>query len=68
MQQQNEDLKKEHETEVVLLKRKVMELKEELHAKTATDETNDNLIFVHDTVINPSNFEQEITIKEEQIE
>ena len=47
-----------------------MKLKEKLHAKTATDETNDNLNF---SVIYPSNFEQEIlnteiTVKEEPIE
>ena len=50
------------------------ELQEKLHAKTATSETNDNLNFVHDIVINPSEFQQEylmnteITIKEEPIE
>ena len=69
-----ENLKKEHEKEIVLLKNEVRELKVKLYAKTATDETNDSLIFVHDTEINPSEFQEEyimnteITIKEEPIE
>ena len=41
----NEDLKKEHGKEIKLLKREFMDLKEKLHAKTATDETNDSLNF-----------------------
>ncbi len=74
MQRENEDLKKEHEKGILLLKKEVMELKEKLHAQKATDETNDNLNFVQDTVINPSESQQEyimnteITIKEEPIE
>ena len=53
------------------MQQEIMELKEKQHAKTATDETNDNLNFVHDTVNNSSEFQQEyfmnteITIKEE---
>ena len=71
LQQENENLKKEHEKEITLLKKEVMELKEKLNAKLAT---NENLNFVHETVINPREFQQEyfmnteITIKEEPIE
>ena len=74
LQQENEDLKKEHEKEIVLLKKENMELKEKLHAKTASEEINDNLNIVHETLVNPSEFKQEyilntdITIKEEPIE
>ena len=73
-QQENADLIREHEKEILLLKKENTELKEKLHAKTATDETNDSLNFVQETVINPSEFQQEtvmntdITIKEEPIE
>ena len=73
LQRKNDDLKKEHENEIILLKKEVMDLKEKQHTKTATNETNDNLNFVQDTVVNPSEFQQyiintEITIKEEPIE
>ena len=54
LQQENENLKKVHEKEIILLKSEVMELKEKLNAKTATNETNDNLNFVHDTASNQS--------------
>ena len=73
-EKENEDLKKKHEKEIVLLKKEVMDLKEMLRAKIVKNETNDNLNFVHETVIDPSEFQQEyimnteITIKEEPIE
>ena len=67
-----ENLQREHEKEIVLLKKEVRELKEKQHDQTATNETSDNLNFVHNTVVNPSEFEYimntEITIKEEPIE
>ena len=76
-----ENLKKENENqnlklqiEILLLKKEVIELKEKLNAKMTTDETKDNLNFFHETVINPSEFQQEtvmnteITLKEEPIE
>ena len=73
-QQENADLIREHEKEILLLKKENTELKEKLHAKTDTDETKDSLNFVQETVINPSEYQQEtvmktdITIKEEPIE
>ena len=73
-QQENADLIREHEKEILLLKKENTELKEKLHAKTDTDETKDSLNFVQETFINPSEFQQEtvmntdITIKEEPIE
>ena len=76
-----ENLKKENENqnlklqiEILLLKKEVIELREKLNAKMTTDETKNNLNFFHETVINPSEFQQEtvmnteITIKEEPIE
>ena len=60
LQRKNDDLKKEHENEIILLKKEVKELKENLHAKTATDETNDHKI-------NPNDyqFNHECMVKEE---
>ena len=76
-----ENLKKENENqnlklqiEILLLKKEVIELREKLNAKMTTDETKNNLNFFHETVINPSEFQQEtvmnteITIKEEPIQ
>ena len=66
--------KKQNDEKLEHLQQEIMELKEKLHAKIATDETNDNLNFLQDTVINPCQFQEEyimnteITIKEEPIE
>ena len=57
----DENLKKEHEKEIELLKKEVLELKENLHAKTdATNKTNDHKI-------NPIDyqFNHECMVKEE---
>ena len=71
LQQENTDLKREHEKEIILLQKEVMELKEKLDAKTATNETNGNLSFVH-FLVNSSELENfrntEITVKEKPLE
>ena len=71
LQQENTDLKSEHEKEIILLQKEVMELKEKLDAKTAaTNETNGNLSFVH-FLVNSSELENfrntEITVMEKPL-
>ena len=67
-----EEVKGLYEKEIIFLKKEVKDLKEKLHAQTTANKTNDKLNFVHNTVVNPSEFEHfmdtEITIKEEPIE
>ena len=72
---ENKDMKDEYENYILLQEKEVAELKEKLHAKTVLEETNDNLNYIHDIVVNPPcEFQEEyftnteITIKEEPIE
>ena len=75
LQREMEDLKKElimqilntkkYENEITHLKKEVIELQEKLHAKTATNGTNDNHSL--DAEINPNDyqFNHEFMVKEE---